>query len=144
MPTSPRDRFNKFFGALHTKIFRISKGKVANKMRGAPMFLLTTTGAKSGQPRTSPLIYLADGNDYIVVASNAGQNHAPGWYYNLKADPSATVEVGGKTIRVTSSVIPNAEKPELWAKLDTLFKGYATYRGKTSREIPLIRLTPHL
>lgn len=143
MPKSPRDRFNKFFGSLHAKIYRASKGKIAGKMQGAPMFLLTTTGAKSGQSRTSPLIYLEDGADYIVVASNAGQDHAPGWYYNLQKTPTGTIEVKGKTVPVHFTPVAKADYPELWAKLDGIFKGYATYRGKTSRDIPLVRLTPH-
>lgn len=144
MPTSARDRFNKVMGGLHARLFRASKGRAFNSMRGAPMFLLTTTGAKSGQSRTSPLIYLEDGGDYIVVASNAGQNHAPGWFHNLQKTPTATVEVGGKTVPVHATAVAKADYPELWAKLDGMFKGYATYRGKTSRDIPLVRLTPHL
>lgn len=144
MSKSPRDRFNKLFGSLHARIYRASKGKIAGKMQGAPMFLLTTTGAKSGQSRTSPLIYLEDGGDYIVVASNAGQNHAPGWFHNLQKTPTATVEVSGRTVPVHATAVAKADYPEMWAKLDGIFKGYATYRGKTSRDIPLVRLTPHL
>ena len=138
MAKSGRDRFNKFFGAVHARLFRTSKGKLGASMRKAPMLLLNTTGAKSGEPRTSPLIYLADGDDFIVVASNAGQDHTPGWYYNLRAQPDASVELGGRVIPVRAEEVTNAD--ELWPRLDALFAGYAKYRSRTTREIPLLRL----
>jgi deazaflavin-dependent oxidoreductase (nitroreductase family) len=127
-------------GALHARLFRSSKGRVGASMRKAPMLLLNTTGAKSGEPRTSPLIYLADGADFIVVASNAGQDHAPGWYYNLVANPSGSVEIAGVTTPISAEVIPAAEHAALWPRLDAIFSGYAKYRQRTTREIPLLRL----
>jgi deazaflavin-dependent oxidoreductase (nitroreductase family) len=140
MPRTGRDRFNKVMGALHARLFRSSKGRVGKSMQGAPMLLLNTTGAKSGEARTSPLIYLADGDDFIVVASNAGQDHAPGWYHNLLADPSGSVEIGGVTTKVRAEVVPEADKAALWPRLDAIFNGYAKYRSRTTREIPLLRL----
>ena len=75
-----------------------------------------------------------------MVASNAGQDHAPGWYHNLLAMPEGSVEIGGVTTPVQASVVPAAERDELWPKLDAIFNGYAKYRAKTTREIPLVRL----
>lgn len=143
MASTGRDRFNKVMGALHVRVFRASKGRVGKSMQGAPMLLLNTSGARSGQPRISPLIYLADGDGYVIVASNAGQDHAPGWYYNLRAHPEASVEIGGTTTPVRAEEIDAVEKDALWPRLDAIFSGYAKYRARTTREIPLVRLTPH-
>ncbi|MCU1484264.1 MAG: cell entry protein [Actinomycetia bacterium] len=141
MPTN-RDRANKLRDTLFVRVRRATGGRFGTRMGKAPILLLTTTGRRSGRSHTRPLIHLVDGDSYIVVASNAGQDHAPAWFHNLMAEPAATVELGATTIPVRAEVVPADEAGELWPRLDALFRGYASYRRKTSREIPLVRLRP--
>jgi deazaflavin-dependent oxidoreductase (nitroreductase family) len=137
-----RDRMNKARDTLFVRVARASKGRFGATFGKAPILLLTTTGRRSGRSHTRPLIHLVDGDSYVVVASNAGQDHAPAWFHNLVAQPSATVELGGTTIPVRAEVVPASEAGDLWPRLDAVFRGYVRYRAKTEREIPLVRLRP--
>ena len=120
--------------------FRANKGKVGGMFEGAPMLLLTTTGARSGQRSTTPLVYLSDRDRLIIFASNAGAPTNPDWYHNLLAHPQATIEVGTETFDVTAIVITGEERDQLYARQATLFPGYADYEAKTTRRIPVIAL----
>lgn len=120
--------------------FRANKGKVGGMFEGAPMLLLTTTGARSGQRSTTPLVYLSDKGRLIIFASNAGAPTNPDWYHNLLTHPQATVEVGTETFDVTAIVITGEERDQLYARQATLFPGYADYEAKTTRRIPVIAL----
>lgn len=120
--------------------FRKNGGKVGGQFEGAPLLLLTTTGAKSGQRRTTPLMYLPDGDRMIIFASKAGAPTNPDWYYNLLAHPEASVEVGTQTLGAKANVITGEERDQLYAKHAKLYPGFADYEKKTTRKIPVIAL----
>jgi deazaflavin-dependent oxidoreductase (nitroreductase family) len=129
------------FNARNIAEFRSSGGKLGGPFEGAPVLLLTTTGAKSGQPRTSPMMYLPEGDRIIVFASNDGKDNHPGWYHNLRANPSATVEIGTETFPATATEITGAEHDRLYEIQAQRYPGFATYRERTDRVIPVIELT---
>ncbi|WP_020580118.1 nitroreductase family deazaflavin-dependent oxidoreductase [Actinopolymorpha alba] len=124
------------------KEFRANGGKVGGMFEGAPLLLLTTTGAKSGQPRTSPLVYLREGDRSYVFGSNGGGPAHPSWYHNLLADPKATVEVGEETFAVTATTITGTERDEIYARQVVVSPGFGDYERQTSRVIPVVALAP--
>jgi len=121
--------------------FRANHGKVGGNFEGAPLLLLRSVGAKSGQERVSPMMYLADGDRYLVFASKAGAPDNPDWYHNLKANPDATIEVGDDTLDVHAEELPRAERDQKYAEQAALFPGFADYEKKTDRVIPVLALT---
>jgi F420H(2)-dependent quinone reductase len=139
---TPRDAWNKRFGRVHNAVYRISKGRLGKRVGKAPVLLLTTTGRKSGEARTKPLFYLADGERFVLVASNAGQDHHPSWFVNLQAKPEAAVEVGDRHVPVTARVADESERNALWPRCVEMFSWYASYQRKTERPIPLVILEP--
>ena len=121
--------------------FRANGGKVGGYFAGANMLLLHTTGAKSGQPRVNPVVYVTDGARLVIIASKSGADSNPDWYYNLLANPIATVEVGTEQFQVRAT--PVTEEPErsrLYAKMVAHRPGFAEYEQKTSRKIPAVIL----
>lgn len=120
--------------------FRANGGHVGAEFDGAPMLLLTTTGRRSGLSRTSPLMYLADGNRWLVFASNAGGAKHPDWYLNVLAHPTATAEVGTQTVRVQARVLAGAERDRYYAEQARRQPGFADYQQKTTRVIPVVAL----
>jgi F420H(2)-dependent quinone reductase len=130
------------FGKLNVPIYRLTRGRLMNKVGRAPVMLLTSTGRRSGQPRTAPVLYLADGERLIVVSSNGGNNHAPAWSYNLKANPDADVEIRGDRRRVRARVAEGEERVDLWQKVNQQYAGFADYDETTSREIAVFVLEP--
>ena len=126
----------------NTWIYRATGGRWGNKfIGGAPVFLLLTKGRKSGQIRTAPLIYLEDGDDYIIVASKGGMAKHPVWYLNLKANPDAEVEIGTEKTPVTATRVSDEEKKALWPRLCEIYPDYDDYQARTTRNIPVLRLT---
>lgn len=121
--------------------FRSRGGKLGGPFEGAPVLLLTTTGARSGRQRTSPMMYLPDGDRIIVFASNEGKDTHPSWYHNLRAHPSAVVEVGTETYPVDATEITGAEHDRLYDIQAERYPGFAAYRERTDRVIPAIALT---
>jgi deazaflavin-dependent oxidoreductase (nitroreductase family) len=111
-------------------------------MVGSPVLLLTTTGRKSGKERTVPLLYLGDGENMVVVASNGGTPKHPAWWLNLEANPEATVEIGSRKLWVRVEKASPEEKKRLWPRLVAMYGGYETYRRRTDREIPVVLLSP--
>ncbi len=129
--------------ALHRAILRLTRGRLTGRVGRAPVLLLTTTGRRSGRRRTIPLLYVADGDDYVVVASNGGAPAHPAWYHNLCAHPDATVEVRGRSTPVRATDVPaGPERERLWQGAMAIYAGYASYATRTDRTIPLVRLTP--
>ncbi len=126
----------------HSALYRATGGKVAGKVGGNPVLLLTTTGRKSGQQRTTPLLYLADAQSFVVVASAGGAPKHPAWWLNLKTNPEATIEVGERRMRVQGEEAGPEEKARLWPKLVAMYSGYSDYQRKTNREIPIGILHP--
>lgn len=121
--------------------FRANSGKVGGPFEGAHLLLLITTGAKSGQRRISPVMYLPDGDRFVIFASKAGAPTNPDWYHNLLAHPQATVEVGTETFDVTATVLTGDERDRLYAAQAQAFPGFAEYEQKTTRQIPVVALT---
>jgi len=133
----------KVTGRIHNELYRRTGGKVGGKMRNAPVLLLTTTGRKTGQPRTNPLLYTDAGdNAYMVIASKGGADEDPFWYLNLKANPLAEVTIGRETKRVRARDAEGEERERLWRALADLNPGYDGYAKKTSRRIPVVVLEP--
>ena len=122
--------------------FRANGGKVGGPFEGAPLLLLHTVGAKTGQARVNPMMYLADGDNYVVFASKAGAPTNPDWYHNLVANPRASIEVGDKTINVVAHVADDETRERLWPSWKERFPGFAEYESKTDRQIPVVVLEP--
>ena len=120
--------------------FRANGGAVGGGFAGAPLLLLITTGAKSRQLRTNPVMYLADGDRLLVFASKGGAPTNPDWYHNLVANPKATVEVGTDRYDVEATVLTGAERDQAFARQAKLYPGFAEYETKTTRTIPVVAL----
>jgi deazaflavin-dependent oxidoreductase (nitroreductase family) len=131
----------KFFSAIFIGIFRLSGGRLGGP-GGTQLLLLTTTGRKSGAPRTTPLIFARDGDDYLVVASVGGSPKHPAWYHNLQADPQAEIQVRGERFKVTARTAGDDEKPRLWNIVREQWPNYDVYQQRTERVIPVVVLTP--
>ncbi|OBF44106.1 deazaflavin-dependent nitroreductase [Mycobacterium sp. 852002-50816_SCH5313054-b] len=131
--------------AFNTSIideFRANQGKVGGQFEGANLLLLTTTGAKSGEPRINPLAYFRIDGKLIIIGSFAGAPVNPAWVHNLRANPAAHVEVGTDAFDVTAHELPRAERDALFEKVAAAAPGFAEYQSKTSRVIPLFELQP--
>ena len=131
-----RQEFNKKI----VEEFRANGGKVGGMFANAPMILITMKGAKSGQTRTTPLVYSKDGNRFVVIASMAGAPNNPDWYYNLKAHPTVTVEIGTEKFQVKASVTTGEERERLFNQQAAQLPVFNDYRKKTTRQIPVFVL----
>jgi deazaflavin-dependent oxidoreductase (nitroreductase family) len=127
-------------GGIHACVYRLTGGKVGGRIGKLQVLLLTTTGRKSGRPRTQPLAYTNAGNGYAVIASKGGAAQHPLWYLNLRANPVADVTVGRETQKVRARDAHGEERERLWRGLADLYHGYDRYAQKTSRLIPVIVL----
>jgi deazaflavin-dependent oxidoreductase (nitroreductase family) len=132
----------KWVTRLHTSLFRATAGRVGGRIVNSPVLLLNALGRKTGKRRTTPLLYLRDGHRYVLVASNGGTRDRPVWWLNVKANPNATVEVGGRKVRVRAEEAGAEEKNRLWPRLVEMYPGYESYQKKTDREIPVVVLHP--
>lgn len=131
---------NPLFYAVHRGIYRLSGGRIFSRSLGCPVILLTTTGCKSGQPRTAPIFGFPEGQSVVVAPSNAGKTHYPAWYFNLRANPEAQVQMRGETRRVRAREATPEECERLWPILISRYGGYAVYRKRTDRYIPILIL----
>ena|SRR5260370_23725421 len=126
---------------IHVALFRLSRGRIGARIgKGLPVLLLTTTGRKSGKRRTTPLLYVEDGERYVVVASVGGAPKHPAWYLNLQADPTATVEVSRRRLTTQAETAGPEERARLWRALTAMYPTYDAYQAKTTREIPVVVL----
>jgi F420H(2)-dependent quinone reductase len=128
---------------LHTRLYRVSGGRLGERLPGVPgkMCLLDHVGAKSGKKRTSPLLYVRDGDDVVLIASKGGFPKHPAWFHNLKANPETTVQVGGERIPVRARIATAEERKRLWPKAEEAWPGYRTYQKRSQgREIPIVIL----
>jgi F420H(2)-dependent quinone reductase len=130
----------KAFGKLNVPLYRLSGGRLFGQLDRAPVLLLTTVGRRSGQPRTAPVVYLADGERLIVIGSNAGHERAPAWSLNLEANPLAEVELRSERREVRARVAEGEERAELWRKVNEMYGGFDEYSARTTREIRLFVL----
>jgi deazaflavin-dependent oxidoreductase (nitroreductase family) len=131
--------FNDFNQTVITE-FRANGGKVGGPFANTPLLLLTTIGAKSGQPRIAPLAYTTDGDHFIVIASKAGAPTNPDWYYNLLANPTVTIEIGQERFQVRASIAEGQERERLYAQVGAQLPQFLEYQQNTSRQIPVVVL----
>jgi deazaflavin-dependent oxidoreductase (nitroreductase family) len=129
------------FNERNIKEFRANHGRVGGAFEGAPLLLLHTTGARTGEPRVNPTMYLQDGERYLVFASKAGADTNPDWYHNLKAHPEIQMEIGDQTLDVHADEVYGPERDTLFERQAALFPGFAGYQRQTNRRIPVIALT---
>lgn len=128
------------YGQEHVERYRATDGEEGHDWRGTVTLLLTTTGRKSGEPRTTPLIYGRSGDDYLVVASQGGAPQPPAWFRNLEADPDVEVQVKGDRFPARARVATPEEKPEMWRTMTSEWPAYDDYQARTDREIPVVVL----
>jgi F420H(2)-dependent quinone reductase len=129
-------------GKLNAPVYRLTRGRVGGKLGKAPILLLTTTGRKSGQPRTAPVLYLADGDRFVVINTNAGNEKTPAWSLNLRADPEAEVEVGSRKVAVRARLAEGEERADLWRRHSEQYSGWDYYESKLDREVGVFVLDP--
>lgn len=126
---------------VHAQVYRLTGGLVGHRFPGSPpMLLLNHVGAKSGTLRTTPLVYVADGDNVVLVASKGGNPKNPAWYHNLRANPDTTVQIGREHRAVRARVAGAQERKRLWPKAVETYSGYAGYQKRTERQIPLVVL----
>jgi F420H(2)-dependent quinone reductase len=121
---------------------RVLRALGRTTFQGGTLLYLTTTGRKSGRPRTVPLVYVRDGDDFVVAASNGGADWEPAWWLNVRADPRGTVEVDGTHVSVTASEVDGPGRDELWRRLNDQIDTYDRYQHKVRRQIAVVRLRP--
>ena len=122
--------------------FRANEGKVGGPFEGAPLLLLHTAGAKTGQPRVNPMMYRPVAGGYAVFASKGGAPTNPDWYHNLLAHPEVEAEIGTTTVKLRARVAEGAERDQIWTAHKAANPGFADYEKKTTRQIPVVILEP--
>jgi len=128
---------------VHQWLYEHSGGRIGATLGGRPMLLLRTVGRRTSQPRTSALLYVRDGDAYVVIASKGGSPRHPGWLHNLTARPEVEIQVGRERIPVRAWVAEGEERSRLWARADEVNQGqYTTYQSRTNRVIPVVVLKP--
>jgi deazaflavin-dependent oxidoreductase (nitroreductase family) len=139
----------KVMSRVHTRLYRLSGGRIGKTFRlgrsatkPAPVCLLTTTGRKSGQPRTVPLIYVRDGDAIVVIASRGGSPTQPVWYGNLAVHPEVEIEIGRDRRAYRARTAEGDERDRLWAKAVDVYADYADYQTHTTRQIPVVVCEP--
>lgn len=128
------------FWRLHLRAYRMSGGRLGSKLMGLPVLLLTTKGRKSGEARTSPLMYLPRGDDFVVIASYLGEPKHPAWFLNLRTNSTADVQLGSTHYSVRAREAEGSERDELWRSAVAKTPDYAEYQTRTTRRIPVVVL----
>ena len=138
----PPKRVIRFFTGLNVLIYRLSGGRLMNRLEGAPICLVTMTGRRSGRKKTIALMYTAHGEDVLLVASLGGAPQHPVWYYNLKAQPQIEIQVGRVRRQMLAREATPEEKRTLWPVVVANYKSFAAYQQRTTRDIPLFICAP--
>jgi F420H(2)-dependent quinone reductase len=125
----------------HVVLYRLTNGRVGGSFGGAPILLLTTVGRKTGKRWTTPLIYLRDGDDFVVVAGGRGVVR-PSWYYNIRDDPEVSIRVGRQVLSVHAGIVGPGRRKELWARLTAIFPAYESHQRTAGREFPVVAFVP--
>jgi deazaflavin-dependent oxidoreductase (nitroreductase family) len=128
--------------ALNVGLYRLTGGRLGGTLARAPVCLVTTIGKRTGEPRTVALLYVADGDDVVVVASKGGMSHSPAWYHNMMANPDVEVEIGATKRRMRARRASATEKTALWSRLVAMYPAYDSYQARTTRDIPVVILSP--
>ena len=132
----------KAISGAHVALYRATGGRIGGRFRGGPVLLLTVTGRRTGRKRTTPLLYIQDGANLVIAASNGGMDWDPAWWLNLQANPVAEVQVGPRVYPVRAERAHAAERARLWPLMNRMFSGYDNYQRRVSREIALVQLRP--
>ena len=127
-------------GRVHRTVYRATRGRLLSRVGDARVILITTTGRRSGVPRTVPLLSIQDGEDWVIVASQAGHDTSPGWYLNLRANPVAAMQIGRRVIPVRAIEAGAEEADRLWPRLVAAYPAWEDYRGRTRRRFPVVIL----
>jgi F420H(2)-dependent quinone reductase len=130
----------KWLSRAHLLVQRLTRGRAFRTVAGMPVLLLTTTGRRSGRPRTTPLTFFRDGADLVVIASNGGADLPPDWFLNLQLDPHALVEIGAVRSTVRARTASPAERERLWERITATYAGFGRYQERTARRIPVVVL----
>jgi len=132
----------KRWSRVHRVLFRFTGGRIGKRLVDNDMLLLTTTGRKTGQNHTVPLLYLTDDERLIVIASYGGRGYYPAWYLNLSDDPVVTVQLPGRTLEMVARAANPDERQQWWPRIVEAYDGYRVYQSRTEREIPVVFLQP--
>jgi deazaflavin-dependent oxidoreductase (nitroreductase family) len=139
----PKDAFYKVGTGIHRAIFNVSKGRIFGKAFGMPLIELVTIGRRSGKERATMLsVPIIDGDRLVLVASFGGDDRHPAWYLNLQACPEVRVTIAGSTRTMIARIATEEERAELWPQIISVYEGYARYRKRTERPIPVVILEP--
>jgi deazaflavin-dependent oxidoreductase (nitroreductase family) len=130
------------FGQEHVRRYRETDGEVGYIWNGVPTLLLTTTGRRSGEPTTTPLIFGRAGDDYVIVASQGGKPEHPGWYRNLVKEPEVELQVKGDRFRGRARTAEGGEREQLWRRMAEIWPPYDKYQTRTDRVIPVVVVEP--
>ena len=134
------DGLFKLFTKVHVGLFRLTRGKGMSTVRGMPILLLTTVGRKTNKPRTTPLMFIRDGADYVITASNSGGDKHPAWFLNLQASPAVQIETGGEKLQVSATIAGAPDRARLWSVLIGKAPFFEGYQKGTARQIPMVIL----
>lgn len=140
--TTISGRTLRWLGKFNVPVYRLTRGRVLGRVGRAPVLLLTTTGRRSGEPRTAPVVFLADGERMVVIGSNAGNERPPAWALNLESNPDADVQVRGRRGKVRARIAEGEERDELWRQMNDQYAGFDDYRERTQRQINVFVLEP--
>jgi F420H(2)-dependent quinone reductase len=138
----PRHRVRNRMTHAHSFLFRMTRGRLGRRIRGAPVLVLETRGRKSGKVRSVPLLYVEDEGDLVVMASSGGDPRHPAWYLNLEAEPRVTIVTGAGRRDALAMPTGGAERERLFGELAAVYPGFERYRERTTRELPVVRLRP--
>jgi deazaflavin-dependent oxidoreductase (nitroreductase family) len=138
----PRQPVLNLVTRVHSFAFRLTRGRFGSSIRGAPVLVLETRGRKSGKVRSVPLLYAEDDGDWVVMASNGGDEHHPSWFLNLEAEPRVSVVTADGRRDALAMATQGEERERLFAALQRIYPSYQTYRERTTRELPVVRLRP--
>lgn len=137
-----RDSQVKLLSRLHASVYRATQGLIGRRLVHNDMLLLTTTGQITGTKHTVPLLYISDGNALVVIASYGGRTGHPQWYRNLVVTPQVSVQIGNSTIALEADTMVPDDRQVWWPRVVAAYSDYAVYQSRTTREIPVVRLTP--
>ncbi len=141
--SKPRSRaIARLYTRLNVLVYQLSKGRLMNTIQGRPICLVDMIGAKSGDKRTTPLVYVPDGDALLLVASMGGAPTHPAWYYNLKATPQVTIDRTGVRAMYHATLLEGEEHSQAWSQCVQHFSDYQVYQERTDRLIPVFKCTP--
>jgi F420H(2)-dependent quinone reductase len=132
----------KFAMSIYVFLYRLTRGAIGGQMSGLKVLLLTTTGRKTGQPRTTPLGYFKQEGNFVLIASNGGADQNPAWFYNLKSNPRVAIQIGNTQMAVQAEQAGSEKREQLWSELVKMAPAYRQYTQRTKREIPMVILQP--